>query len=130
MIPSVTSVKNEDLEKARQVKAIIEKEFSKPLTVDSLVHRVNTNKLKLKLAFKAIAHCTVHEYLTQVRVEHTKMLLENTDLTIEQIAPKIGLDKSNLDRQFKKLTKKTPTAWRKDHKHQQRNSMTNTGSRG
>src|SRR5829696_7009729 len=60
MTQPLISVKNEDLEKARQVKAIIEKEYSSPLTVDALVHRVSTNKFKLKFSFKEVAHCTVH----------------------------------------------------------------------
>lgn len=106
-------LRQEDLEKAHLVKAIIEKEFYKPLTVDSLVDRVNTNKFKLKIAFKLITGYTVHEYLTKVRMDNAKDLLENTELTVEQIAYKIGLDKSNLDKQFKKLTMKTPTEWRK-----------------
>jgi YesN/AraC family two-component response regulator len=114
MTQSVISLKHEDIEKARQVKAIIDKEFYKPLTVQMLANRVNTNELKLKIAFKPVTNCTLHKYLTKVRIEHAKTLLEQTDLSIEQIATKIGLDKSNLDKQFKKHVMKTPTQWRKN----------------
>jgi len=44
----------------------------------------------------------------------TSYFLENTYLTVNEIADKIGLHKSNFARQFKKLTGKTPLEWRKN----------------
>jgi len=70
------------------------------------------NKFKLKVAFKAVSNDNVHSYITKLRVERAKELLESTDRTIGFIADKVGLDKSNFNIQFKKLTGKTPSEWR------------------
>ena len=112
MIQSVISLKNEDLEKARGIKTFLEKNYPIHHSYDDLVRRFGINKLKLKKAFKAVTNENIHEYLTKVRIENAKMLLENTDRTIKDIAKKVGLDKSNLIKQFKKATGKTPTEWR------------------
>lgn len=114
MIQSVISVKNEDLEKAREIKAFLEKNYNVHHSYDNLVRKFGINKLKLKTAFKALTKCNVHEFVTKIRIENAKVLLENTDKTIREIAKKVGLDKSNFIIQFKHCTGKTPTEWRKN----------------
>ena len=108
-------LKKSDLEKAGQVKAILEKEYYKHYTYHELAHMVNTNVLKLQVAFKVItAGTNIYEYLTLIRVQRAMLLLETTELTVETIADKVGLDKTNLNKQFKKMTGTTPYAWRLD----------------
>jgi len=107
-------LKNEDLARALEIKQFLEKHYQEHHDYDYLVHKFGMNKFKLKVAFKAIAKDNVHSYITKLRVEKTKELLESTDRTIEFIAAKVGLDKSNLNIQFKKLTGTTPSEWRKN----------------
>ncbi len=107
-------VKNEDLARVREIKDFLEKHYSEHYDYEYLVHKFGMNKFKLKLAFKAVTSYNVHSFITKVRIEHAKELLETTDHTIEYIAYKVGLDKSNLNIQFKKITGKTPSQWRKD----------------
>jgi transcriptional regulator GlxA family with amidase domain len=103
----------DDLQKAYQVKKLIEKDFYKKYSHEDLARLYGTNKLKLKFAFKVVAKDPIYEYHTKIRIEHAKSFLENSDLSIEQIAKRIGIDKSNLNKQFKRLTGKTPSEWRK-----------------
>ena len=110
-------LKNEDLAKAKEIKQFLEKHYQEHHDYDCLVHRFGMNKFKLKLAFKAVTNDNVHQYVTKLRVEKAKELLENTDRTVEFIANKIGLDKSNLNIHFKKLTGKTPSEWRNNSKN-------------
>lgn len=112
MIVSGISLKNEDLAKAREIKTFLEKNYHVRHSYDDLVRKFGINKLKLKKAFKAATNQNVHEYLTKVRIENAKTLLQNTDRTIRDIAKKVGLDKSNFIKQFKNVTGKTPTEWR------------------
>lgn len=112
MIQSVMSVKNEDIEKAREIKVFLEKNYNEHHSYDDLVRKFGINKLKLKTAFKALTNCNVHEFVTKVRMENGKVMLENTDKTIKDIAKRVGLDKSNFIIQFKHYTGKTPTQWR------------------
>jgi AraC-like DNA-binding protein len=106
-------LKNEDLLKAEQVKAVLDRDYNKHYTYRQLVLMVGINKLALQIAFKALTQLNVYQYLTKVRMENAIYFLENTQLTINEIAHKIGLHKSNFTRQFKKHTNKTPSEWRR-----------------
>jgi AraC-like DNA-binding protein len=105
-------LKNEDLAKALEIKQFLEKHYHDHHDYDYLVHKFGMNKFKLKVAFKAVTNDNVHAYITKLRVERAKEMLESTDRTVGFIADKVGLDKSNLNIQFKKLTGKTPSEWR------------------
>ena len=115
-------LKNEDLAKALEIKQFLEKHYQDHHDYDYLVHKFGINKFKLKVAFKAVTNDNVHSYITKLRVERAKEMLESTDRTVGFIADKVGLDKSNLNIQFKKLTGKTPSEWRNN---KYRNSLSN-----
>ncbi len=104
---------NEDLRKIEQVKSILEKEYRNNNTHAQLASRVNTNESKLRKGFKLVNNKTIYEYLTQVRIEKAKELLETTDDPVKAIAFKLGYDVSNLAKQFKKITGMAPLEWRK-----------------
>ncbi|OQP61789.1 hypothetical protein A3860_31510 [Niastella vici] len=110
--PSVIPLKDKDLETAREIKAFLDKTYSVHHSCDDLVKKFGMNKLKLKTAFKAVSNTSLHEYVTRVRIENAKVLLENTNRTIADIAKKVGLHKTNFIKQFKHYTGKTPTEWR------------------
>jgi AraC-like DNA-binding protein len=112
---SIVHLNNEDFEKALQVKSIIETDFDKHYTAAKLAHLAGTNELKLRAAFKIITGKPLYHYWTLIRMERAKNLLETTDLSMKIIANRVGLDKRNLNRQFKKLTGTTPKQWRNDH---------------
>lgn len=107
-------LKKGDLEKAREIKTFLEKNIREHYSYDDLVQKFGMNKFKLKVVFKAVANETVHEYITRVRIRQAIQLLENTDQTIGCISYSIGLDQTNFNIQFKKLTGKTPSEWRKE----------------
>lgn len=107
-------LKYEDLEKAREIKAFLEKNYSRNFSYDDLVRKFNINKLKLYKAFKVVTKDNVHEFVTKLRVEEAKTLLETSSRTIEDIASKVGVDKSNLNIHFKRITGMTPSDWRKN----------------
>jgi AraC-like DNA-binding protein len=109
---SIMQLKNEDLATALEIKQFLEKNYREHYDYDFLVQKFGMNKFKLKLAFKAVSNHNVHSYITKLRVAHAMEMLENSDRTIGYIADKVGLDKSNFNIQFKKLTGKTPSEWR------------------
>jgi two-component system response regulator YesN len=106
-------IRQEDIEKAGVIKCLLEKEYYRHYTYDELARMVGTNTVKLMEAFKVITQKNVYQYLTLIRVEKASHLLETTELAIEVIASRVGWDKSNLRKQFKKMTGQTPNAWRK-----------------
>lgn len=104
-----------DLDKAREIKAFLEKNYRKNYNYDFLEKKFGLNKFKLKQAFKIVSGGdNIHEFVTKVRIEHAKVYLENTDKTMVEIAASIGIDKSNFNLHFKRLTGKTPSEWRKN----------------
>lgn len=102
----------DDHAKCQHAKSILEKEFSRHHTISFLARMVGTNEDKLKKGFKLIYGVTIHAFVTSVRIEKAKELLECTELRIETIAYKLGLDHSNLIKQFKRCTGFTPKEWR------------------
>ncbi len=107
---------NEDFAKCQLVKSILEKEFSHHHTISFLARRVGTNENKLKNGFKQMHQQTIHAFVTGVRIEKAKELLECTELPVETISYKLGLDQSNLIKQFKRYTGATPKEWRNKNK--------------
>lgn len=105
-------IRKTDLEKAWQVKAIIDKEYFRQLTYKELACLVGIGVNKLPVAFQIITSKKLYEYYSMIRVERAKYLLENTDFKIEVIAEKVGLDRTNLNKQFKKIYGVSPSAWR------------------
>lgn len=111
----IVHLNNEDFEKALHVKSILETDFDKHYTAAKLAHLVGTNEGKLRAAFKIVTGEPLYHYRTITRIEHAKNLLETTDLVMKIIASRVGLDKRNFNRQFKKLTGTTPKQWRNDN---------------
>jgi transcriptional regulator GlxA family with amidase domain len=110
---SKKKLKQEDLEKVNCVKSLIEKNYCVHYTHEELAHLAGTNDYKLKTLFKTATKMTLYEYLCCVRVERAQELLQFTDYSIPVIARKIGLDKSNFSKLFKKVTNETPAVWRR-----------------
>jgi YesN/AraC family two-component response regulator len=105
----------EDLNKIAQVKAILENEYRCSNTHAQLARRVSTNESKLRKSFKLVTKKTIYEYITGMRIEKAKELLETTDEPVKAIAIKVGYDVSNLVKQFKKITGMAPLEWRKKY---------------
>jgi transcriptional regulator GlxA family with amidase domain len=106
-------LKKEDLEKAKQIQHFLEENYQQRFDYQYLAKKFAMNKNKLKQAFTAVTNDTIHAYVTKVRIEQAKKLLATTNLNMESIAEKVGLDRSNFNIQFKKATGQTPSGWRK-----------------
>lgn len=108
------SLKQEDLDKALQVRAIIEKEYHKNFIVADLAQLVGTNKSTLNIAFKTITGRPVKKYIRDFRMEKARQLLETSSMPVEIIACRVGLHRTNLEKNFKKCHGKSPKEWRKN----------------
>jgi len=101
-----------DIEQARGIKGIIEMRYYEQYTCKDLACIAGINVTKLQACFKSITNMSLYEYRTRVRIEKAMYLLENTDLKIDVIARKVGLDRSNLNIQFNKIYSMSPGKWR------------------
>lgn len=106
------NINNYDLDRAWQVKAIIEKEYCNPVTVSELAQMAGTNKSTLNFAFRSITGMSIKQYLTWFRMEKAKEMLAFTKYTIDYIAKKVGLTRRTFEKQFKRMAEMTPREWR------------------
>ncbi|HEX6426529.1 MAG TPA: AraC family transcriptional regulator [Niastella sp.] len=107
-----TRIRKDDLEKINAAKCILEKEYHRCYTLKDIARMVASNEGTLKRYFKLVTKMTFYEYVTSIRIEKAKYLLETTELPIKKIADRLGITKTNFNRSFKKLTGVTPKQWR------------------
>nr|WP_298769070.1 helix-turn-helix transcriptional regulator [uncultured Fibrobacter sp.] len=54
------------------------------------------------------------DYVTNIRIDYAKQLLEQTNLSLTEICSKVGYsDQSTFFRAFKKITKETPAQYKR-----------------
>jgi len=80
----------ESLALATKAKMILLQDFISPPTIASLAHLCATNESTLKKVFKKVYHTTVHAYVQKLRLDEANLLLREEDLTIGEIAKKVG----------------------------------------
>ena len=79
------------------------------LSLAELASVVNISPTYFASLFKQSMGIAPHQYVIQQRVEQAKFMLSTTDLTIADIASKVGFSsQSHLTQQFKRLTGMTP----------------------
>lgn len=75
----------------------------------------NTNEHKLKVGFKKAYGRTPFQLHREKRIAHSKILINNTDLSLTEIAVKMGFSTyPQFSKTFKMLTGKSPRTFQKD----------------
>lgn len=111
-------LKESDYIKIRLVVVLLEKNYKYHFTHRHLASKVGTNESKLRVGFKQLHNCTIHEYITEFRVEKVKEMLLATDWPLQMIASHSGFKtSSNLIKNFKKSTNLTPLVWKAKKKN-------------
>lgn len=104
-----------DIHALQKAYDILTKEACNPPTIKSLSKRVFLNEQKLKAGFSAQYHMSISEYTHSIRMTMAENLLATTELSIQEIAKKMGYHhSSNFVKAFKKSHGKTPLAFRKN----------------
>lgn len=89
----------------------------KNLSLNDMAKTANLSPAFFHRVFKSIAGKTPWEMLTEQRIKNARLFLENTDISIDNIAVKCGFStRQYFDTVFKKRTGKTPAGYRKDIK--------------
>lgn len=87
---SSIQLKQADMDKMLEVKAILENNLDVQLSLRELAHMVGTNEFNLKRNFKIAFGTTVFGYLNQYKMEMAKTMLLENDVNIADIASKMG----------------------------------------
>ncbi|QQS29720.1 MAG: helix-turn-helix transcriptional regulator [Sphingobacteriales bacterium] len=92
-------------EKIQKAKEIILSRLSNPLTIPELSLEVGINQCYLKKGFKEVFGTTIYDFVQEQRMMKARLLLSTTELTVSQVADKIGFSSiSNFSSAFKKHT--------------------------
>lgn len=99
------------------VVSYIHDHYTEPLTLQTLAKQAGFSSSQLERRFQKILGTTPIAYLLKVRVEAARMLLENTNRTIADIAVSTGFyDNSHLTRHFKRIRGCSPKAYLMRHR--------------
>jgi AraC-like DNA-binding protein len=81
---------DEEKELASKAKTILLEDFIHPPTIQTLAHLCATNESKLKKVFKKVYQSTLYSYVQKLRLEEANLLLKEENLTIGEIAKRVG----------------------------------------
>lgn len=93
----------------------IQDNFNKKITIEDICKEVNFSRNYLSTLFKKETGITITEYLTRTRINYSKHLLINSNLSLLEIALEAGFEgQSYFTRVFKKEMNMTPKQFRKN----------------
>ena len=91
----------------------IEQHMEEKIHATDLAKRVGYNEYYLTRLFKQETGLSVANYVKFAKVERAKILLDSTELSVQQIADKLGFTtRSYFIQCFRTVTGMTPTTWR------------------
>jgi len=94
----------------------INSHVNEPVQVSDVARAVGLTERNLFNRFQQALGRSVHDQITSVRVARICWMLENTTLSLLEIALAMGLpDDKHLARYFRRQKNITPSAWRKEH---------------
>jgi AraC-like DNA-binding protein len=110
----VIKLTSSDIRAIQKAHDILSNNYNDPPSIDTLSKMVFLNEQKLKAGFSKHYHMSIGEYTNHIKMTVAANLLSTTDLSIENIASKVGYNYSaNFSKMFKKIYGKTPLKFRK-----------------
>ena len=104
-------------QKINRIKRYIERNWLKKVSLEDAAETVGLSPKYLSRVFKEIAGTGFMDYKLDVKIKKAKELLTTTGSTISEISDKLGfMNPESFMRIFKKITKLTPSQFRKKQK--------------
>lgn len=103
----------EQLETVRRVHELLTEDLGRRYTIEELSRRFLINPSTLKESFKAVYGQSLAAHIKEHRMALASELLRGTDLSIAEIAERVGYEnQSKFSAEFKKYTGKLPSEYR------------------
>ena len=91
--------------------------FNKPISLTDVAEVASMNPSAFSRLFKKVNRKTFKEYLNEIRVGYARKLITENEYNITRICYESGYNNiSNFNRQFKKITGKSPTEYQKQYR--------------
>ncbi len=104
----------EQLETVHRVHELLTENLDRRYTIEELSRRFLINPSTLKESFKAVYGQSLAAHIREHRMELASELLRDTDLSIAEIAERVGYEnQSKFSAEFKKYTGKLPSEYRR-----------------
>lgn len=98
---------------AREILQLLHQNYTEPITLNWLEEHMHVSQQYLGKVFRDTWHRTIMSYLTQYRMKQAAHLLANPELSIADVAEKVGIpDASYFGQLFKNIHHVTPTHYR------------------
>jgi AraC-like DNA-binding protein len=108
---------NSELDKPNRHLGVIqylESRIAQNIAMEEMAQYFHISVRHLNRIFKSKFKMSVHQYHEMIRIQLSKNLLKNTNLTIHEISLRVGYqDALYFSRIFKKATQISPLFWRK-----------------
>jgi transcriptional regulator GlxA family with amidase domain len=99
----------------------LHRQFQDRIRIDALCSVANMSARSLHRLFEKHTGDSVSEYLCKLRIGRACMRLAETDMPVSMIAYEVGLSNlANFNRQFRRIRRMTPSAYRRYFKHHAR----------
>ncbi|HTE32120.1 MAG TPA: AraC family transcriptional regulator [Chryseolinea sp.] len=100
-------------------KLFIDQHFSESIDLSAIASEAYFSKFHFIRLFKSAYDKTPHQYLTWVRIEHAKLLLQ-AKISITDTCFSVGFEEiSSFTHLFKRVTKLTPSVYQRQQLHRQ-----------
>lgn len=101
----------------REAERYINRHFQEPLLLDDLARQLHVSKYHFIREFSRYVGSSPHEYQIELRLSYAKELLKYTDLPVNEIAERCGINQaSHFINLFKSREHITPLQFRKSWK--------------
>ena len=101
------------MECARKAAEYLDTNYTHDISVDEIADAIGVSRSFLSRCFKEVHGMTILEYLLGVRMKKALELLDETDLSVNEISAKVGFNNANyFFRKFKEEFGLTPTQYR------------------
>ncbi|PWU66831.1 MULTISPECIES: AraC family transcriptional regulator [Gracilibacillus] len=98
----------------KKVITYIHENYDHDITVEQLANVAHIHPSYLHRIFKQSTGMTLHEYISRVRIEKAKMLLEKTDIAVTEISSYVGINTSQyFSSVFRRSTGLSPSNYRR-----------------
>lgn len=88
--------------------------YGEELSVEKIADQISLERSYFSARFRLKTGVTPHQYLTRLRVQKARQLLETTDFSVSEIAYMVGLAPHNFSRIFKKELGITPQDYQRN----------------
>lgn len=118
-------LRQSDIERIHEARDIVIRNMKQPLSLMELARQVGLNEFKLKRGFRRVFGKTVFGYLHELRMERSRLLLEEGQMNVKEISYAVGyMDSGRFSDAFKRQFGVRPSLYYKNK------SFSYSGGRG